>query len=399
MGYYTSVIVLVLLALVVLCVLISENNRIPAKKKRLFFATNILIAVSAIAECSGIHIAGNPDIPGWVLTAVKAADYTLTPLTGGALIALIQKPNAKTVAIRLLFIGNTVFQLVSAFTGWMVVVDEYNHYTHGPLYPVYMVLYLAVLVILAVELVIYGKSFRKQNRVSLYAIMILIFVGIGMQEILGSEHRVAYLALTLGAAYLYIHFSEFSQIQMDDQITEQRVKISNDALTGVLSRFAYIDAISAYSESIPSDLTVFLIDINGLKEVNDTLGHEAGDELICGAANCITASVGKKDRIFRIGGDEFVVFANMTKERADAALASLARTTQAWSGSKVRQLSISAGYALASDFADCSLEDLTKEADLEMYEQKRAYYQQSGKYRRKHPPVMRNAKYPKEPQA
>lgn len=383
MSYYTSVIIMVLLALGVLSVLISENDRIPRRKKRLFFATNAFIALSAIAECAGVHIGGNPDFPSWVLAVVKAADYILTPLTGCALIALLQKPNAKRSLIKWIFIGNTVFQIVCAFMGWMVVIDDQNHYTHGPLYPVYMVLYFAILIILSVVLVSYGKSFRKQNRVSLYATVLLIFVGIGMQEVLGKEHRVVYIALTFGAAYLFIHYSEFNQMEMDDEITEQRVIISNDALTGVYSRFAYVDALKEYSENMPKDLAVFLIDINGLKTVNDSLGHEAGDELICGAAKCIESTVGLNEKTFRIGGDEFVVFARMTKEEAEAALAELASTTSTWMGKRVVQLSVSAGYALAKDFEGYSVEQLTKEADKAMYFEKKAYYQRNGIDRRK----------------
>ena len=62
------------------------------------------------------------------------------------------------------------------------------------------------------------------------------------------------------------------------------MKSSVDVLTGVFSRLAYHECLEQYADSVPTDLTVFLMDINGLKGVNDALGHEAGDELICGAA-------------------------------------------------------------------------------------------------------------------
>lgn len=383
MSYYTSVIVLVLLALGVLSVLVAENDRIPRRKKDLFIITNILIAASAVTECAGIHLCGKADIPSGALMAAKTLDYILTPLTGGALIALMRKPGSRSGAIQWLFIANTVFQIISAFTGWMTVIDAENYYTHGPLYPVYMVFYLAVLVILAVVLISYGKSFRKQNRLSLYATVILIFVGIIMQEVFGSEHRVVYIALTFGAAYLFIHYSEFSQLEMDDQITEQQVKITIDPLTGVNSRFAYVDAVNGYASGIPDGLAVFMFDVNGLKSANDTLGHEAGDEMIRGSARCIESTVGKGIKTYRIGGDEFVVFAEMTRQQADAALAALEAETGKWSGNKVKKLSISAGYALASEHEGISAEALVKEADRAMYEKKRDYYRKNGIDRRK----------------
>lgn len=169
------------------------------------------------------------------------------------------------------------------------------------------------------------------------------------------------------------------QVKMDEKLNEQSVKISIDPLTGVFSRFAYNDVMESYDNQAPEDFVAFLIDINGLKVVNDTLGHEAGDELICGAADCIMKAVGNKGRTFRIGGDEFVVFGTMKKEQAEETLMEMDRIITSWSGEKVKNLSVSAGYALASEFTGYSIEDLTKEADKAMYEQKKEFYRRNKK--------------------
>ena len=118
------------------------------------------------------------------------------------------------------------------------------------------------------------------------------------------------------------------------------------------------------------------MDINGLKGVNDALGHEAGDELICGAAQCITQAVGERGKIFRIGGDEFVVLGHMSQTQAQQILAELHRIVAAWSGRKAKTLSVSAGCALARDHPEFSVERLTKEADLAMYARKQEYYRE-----------------------
>lgn len=131
--YYTSIIIIILLALTVLSILISENNRPPKMKKKIFIATNFLIALAAIVEYVGVLIGGNANIPEGVLAAVKAADYTLTPMTGGALIMLIQEQNKTDRFLRGLFIGNAVIQVISAFFGWMVVIDEQNSRSSYPM--------------------------------------------------------------------------------------------------------------------------------------------------------------------------------------------------------------------------------------------------------------------------
>lgn len=88
----------------------------------------------------------------------------------------------------------------------------------------------------------------------------------------------------------------------------------------------------------------------------------------------ITQAVGDRGKIFRIGGDEFVVLGQMTQTQAQEILAALQRIAAAWSGTKVGTLSISSGCAFADDHPDFSIEQLTKAADLSMYAQKQEYY-------------------------
>ena len=60
-----------------------------------------------------------------------------------------------------------------------------------------------------------------------------------------------------------------------------------DQMTGLQNRRAYAEKIDQYIENMPGECCVVMADINGLKEMNDTCGHEAGDELIIGAAECL----------------------------------------------------------------------------------------------------------------
>lgn len=217
----------------------------------------------------------------------------------------------------------------------------------------------------------------------------MIFTELGIHGIIISRHLninlmaflvqalVAFISLfgivSIIIQWIYEYYTAQRSI-MNRKILEQSVKISIDALTGVSSRFAYNEVLELYSDSVPSDVTVFLMDINGLKVVNDTLGHEAGDELIRGASDCITEAVGDKGQTFRIGGDEFVAIGHMKKIEAQIIIEELGRIVKEWSGDKVKSLSISVGCAFASNYPEYSIEDLTKEADRAMYVQKQEYY-------------------------
>ena len=383
-SYYTMLILLSWMGLGVLCILVRENSWIPNEDKLSFYLTYGIIALSALAEWTGVQLSGNDSVPRWVLSAVKCADYVLTPMAGGAIVAQMKLRDRWNRALMAVLAVNAVFQVVASFTGWMIVIDAHNHYTHGPLYAAYIAIYLVVIVLTGAEFMAYGSAYRRQNRASLYSVLLLVVIGIAMQEVTGGEYRTAYVALTMGVTLLFIHYAEFYQMNADAHIRKQRNQLMMDALSGAFSRHAYMVALEKYKNTnrLPDRLAAFTIDINGLKMVNDTIGHDAGDELIVGAARCIEKAVGDAGRCYRTGGDEFVVLARMSREQADATLARLTHETGQWTGEEVRQLSLSAGYALAGEHPGLTIEKLVKEADQAMYAAKAEYYRKGGHDRR-----------------
>ena len=384
-DYYTAIILLSWMELVVLGILVYENNRIKKRDKALFYCAYFLIAISALAELIGLKLNGNMSVPSWVIVVVKSFDYVLTPLAGGAVIAQIKIRNKWTKALLGILCFNTLFQIISAFTGWMTVIDDKNCYSHGPFYFIYMIVYILILAIVIIQFFIYGQSFSKSNRISINAILVFIFTGIGLQEYFGGEIRTAYLAITIGATLLFIHYTEYSQIKSDDRIQEQKVLITTDVLTGVGSRYAYVKQMKKYEsvDLIPKNFVTILLDINGLKRTNDDFGHDAGDELICAAANCINSVFADKGTIYRIGGDEFVVFTEMSSSETRKALKKLDKEAAEWRGSKDNRLSISSGFATAADNPGLTCEELCRLADEEMYEAKDEYYRKNKIERRR----------------
>ena len=387
-NYYTAITLISLLALAVLCVLVQENGRIKKRQKRIFYLTYLLIALAAAAEWIGIQLNGNTDIPSWILLAVKCADYMLTPMAGGALILQVGIRNRGVQILNGVLIGNMAFQLIALFFGWMTVIDSSHEYHHGPLYFVYVALYLVVIGTVIMEFLTYGKGFARQNRKSLYSIMSLVLIGILLQEVLGKDFRTAYIALTLGAALMFIHYLEYAQLDAEDHINKQRELLHRDALTGLLSRYAYSKELKKYDKAgaLPDDLVAFSIDINGLKAANDALGHAAGDELICGAAGIIDKVFGSYGLCFRTGGDEYIVLARADRVMAEELIYQLIKEADAWNGKLIHQLSLSAGYALAADHEGASAEKLIVFADKGMYAEKNRYYRQLEKLSQRYAP-------------
>lgn len=226
MSYYTSIILMIEMATCVLAILIRENNRLSRAKKRSFYTVNGLLFLSALAEWGGVQISGNTAFPYWVLPTVKLLDYTLTPLTGGALIFLMLDDPKKKKILYWIFGAHTLLQIVSVFNEWMVVIDENNVYTHGPLYPIYTIFYVLVMVEITSSFLRYGRSFRRQNRTSLYGALIVLISGVLLQEFLSDEIRLVYLAILFGFVFLFIHYSEFSQMKMDEEIAKNQRELT-----------------------------------------------------------------------------------------------------------------------------------------------------------------------------
>lgn len=73
------------------------------------------------------------------------------------------------------------------------------------------------------------------------------------------------------------------------------------------------------------DFVYASIDVNGLKIVNDEIGHAAGDELIKGAAKCMKEVIGSYGKVYRTGGDEFVSIFFASKEQLETIKMDLSR--------------------------------------------------------------------------
>lgn len=383
LDYYTTIITVIWIALIILCMLVYDNNRMKAPRKRAFYITYVLIFWASFFEWAGIKLSGNTNVPVFLLHFVKCCDYILTPIAGASFVGQMR---IRSFWIKILngIIGfNVLFQFISLFTGWMIRIDSNHVYHHGSLYFIYIVEYLLIVATVVIQFRIYGRRFKKENRFTLYLIMCFVLLGIFIQEFVGGEIRTAYLTLTIGAFMMYIHSTEYVQQESDEYLYEQQIQIKTDALTGLMSRHAYSQKIREFTNGMPGDLAVFSIDINGLKTINDTLGHEAGDELICGAAQCIRTAFEDSDECYRTGGDEFIVFTHMIRPEAINTVKKLYREQKAWKGDIVPSISMSIGFALLSENSELSCEALIREADKEMYKVKNNYYRSMGLEKRK----------------
>ena len=156
-DYYTFIILICWLSLIVLGVLVFENSRINKKDKKIYYIGYAVIILASLAEWIGVKISGNPDVSPILIKIVKAFDYILTPLAGVALVAQMKLRNIWS-KIHLVVLGvNLVLQVVCVFTDWMIVIDDANVYHHGNLYYAYIAIYAIVLALSLVQFINFPK--------------------------------------------------------------------------------------------------------------------------------------------------------------------------------------------------------------------------------------------------
>lgn len=187
--------------------------------------------------------------------------------------------------------------------------------------------------------------------------------------------------LVVAVTLWYISVKE--QKALTELIEHRRISLT-DGLTGMLNRRAYDEECKSLDEKDSrSNLAVIMLDVNGLKFVNDNLGHGAGDELIIGAGKCMREAFDIYGNVYRTGGDEFMALLNCTQEQLDGCMNHFDKICSEWSGEIVKEVAVSKGAATAAEYPDASVEELEKIADKLMYEDKAAYYKRTGKERRK----------------
>jgi diguanylate cyclase (GGDEF)-like protein/PAS domain S-box-containing protein len=149
-----------------------------------------------------------------------------------------------------------------------------------------------------------------------------------------------------------------------------------DQLTGLYNRRGFLSLtghLLKLSERNKSELLLFFADLDLLKYINDTLGHEEGDKALIEAANIFKENFRTSDVIARLGGDEFAVLAiGINRTSPEVFTARLQQLIDIRNNQENRKykLSISMGCAYYDPESPCSIDDLIARADKLMYEQK-----------------------------
>jgi diguanylate cyclase len=181
--------------------------------------------------------------------------------------------------------------------------------------------------------------------------------------------------ISVGVLMLRFVTAQYDQLIASLKLARENRQLAHtDSLTGLANRRATMAALES-EQAGGKDFAVALIDLDDFKQVNDSLGHHAGDALLCEVAERLRAAACPGDLVGRLGGDEFiVVFRAVADEaecgrRSQAMLAALCRPV-ALGGRRIA-FGASLGYALGAAHGG-AIEPLLHAADNALYAAKRS---------------------------
>lgn len=199
---------------------------------------------------------------------------------------------------------------------------------------------------LAISIKRYRQGYKDEGRL-LFISLAAVMTGAVSEIVLKTRGvLISAVLLMLAFYYLYLHMEHFKR----------------DTLTGVLNRMSFFADIEDTQKGAITALCE--VDMNGLKQINDSEGHEAGDKAIKDISALILRCIPSSSHLYRLGGDEFaVLFRNVDMAHIDRIISQLRR--------EIDYSPYSCAIGLAQWDSRLSFSEIYNLADQRMYEDKK----------------------------
>ncbi len=324
--------------------IIIQDTFLENRVKRLFLISISITALLLVVN----HIQQEADFSR-VRSVSTAIGYSLKIV----LLYILFKIFVRGSAIKNLLWGIPAFLCIvlcflSIRYNLVFSVDESNVFFRGPLNFIPFSVAIFYLICITVFSIRVFSHYRLHELIMGLIILTEGILSFVLETVLKAKNL---LALTMPASltfyYIYLYM----------------MRTKTDEMTGVLNRFSSImdlKRVAGYRSC-----GIISIDMNNLKEINDNYGHLAGDKYICSLANYLKNNLPRKAKIYRVGGDEFLIFWKNPKENEIDEKVRLMKTDL-----KELNISVAIGYYIHDDKV-ISIEEAVSKADFNMYADKK----------------------------
>ena len=222
---------------------------------------------------------------------------------------------------------------------------------------------------LVVAMKVEGDSKAHHRTIGFSGIVMTLFIALQSLYPLMPFYAVGCLLATC-LIHSFVYKDEIVEYNHEVEIANQRSY--RDALTGVKNKMAYLETLKQIEKRVESgalkEYGIVVFDVNNLKHINDTMGHDAGDEYIKSACSLICVQF-KHSPVFRVGGDEFVaILENDDYAQREELIRSFEHDIE--ENHKNKQVVVASGCDIYDAGRDNNYNDVFRRADKKMYERK-----------------------------
>lgn len=359
-----------LLGSIIMLLFIVQNPGLT-RYKRFFFSVTIGVFLMELLFRNADYITSGYETYTARRALYSAIGYCTRPLIVYSLIATDLNLRDGLTRKKFLLLGIPLFITALGafsvfFTDKVYYFREPNNFVGGPLYwlnNVALISYFLVLAIMAVRDFKVGHITHAGMIISALILMVIAVVA----ELFDFHPFLCESIIVLALLEYMLFF------QNEENMDEQK-RLSHEAmidgLTGLYNRAAYNKLEQTYAGIKNAKIGLLVLDVDRFKMINDTYGHDMGDEVLKRVANILTVTFRATDYVIRYGGDEFVVvitdlsddLAYVVERKVESINTLLENTI-----SEMPKTSVSAGLA----FSDNGLtKELFKNADAALYHTK-----------------------------
>ena len=300
---------------------------------------------------------------------------------------------------RILFAVEMIFLMANFFTPVLFSIDADGNYVTGAVRAVLLVVETMVFMVAGLYTLLVAPRAvgTMQGRHRTIGTFGLVMGTVSMIQSFHPLYPIYSMGLLVGICLIHTFVLEDEkeeyknrleevlrrEVEQQDELDSAKHAAYTDPLTGVKSKHAYIEIEEKLDHLIAigsvKEFGIVVFDLNGLKYINDTLGHEAGDSYIQAASKMICDHF-KHSPVFRIGGDEFAVIL----ERQDYENRRLLLETfdaQIQENIKENKVSVATGMAVFERGRDHTYHAVFKRADERMYHRKQELKQMGARMR------------------
>lgn len=264
-------------------------------------------------------------------------------------------------ALLSIFILNAALTIINLFTNLYFYIDKENIYHRGPLFPLHILISCMLYLYAAVLLILNRKSIDRASYRTLMLFPVFPVAGLIMQ-MLNVRFLVYVPSLVLAVVINYFHILD--------------LRLNTDYLTGAYNRRSldkFLNTKIKHAKKYKSNFAIILIDMDEFKTINDTFGHQMGDDALKETVSLLKSCVHSSDVIVRYGGDEFCIILDVDSEEElktvamdiDRSWEIFNRTTE-----KPYRLNLSMGYEMFRPDINIDAEQLIDRIDRLMYIEK-----------------------------